>query len=223
MVRFPLAGLTIAVTGDFGPRRTHETLKRWVEKNGGHWATKISKDVTHLISTKEDYRNKAPMGNYQPPLAVAMFVLTIHSVKMALKLKLFTIMTFDWLEDSLMKGFRLAPRGDYLVARAIKDAKKVKRVSKQTKKETIKKGIDSFEKECQDIQAQLFSGTALALPHPYMTSHYPSTHTKLTPLVPMSSPDRYHIYRDSTLFAYDISLVRNATSSAYVPYPLFPF
>ncbi|KAL8989003.1 MAG: hypothetical protein Q9177_002008, partial [Variospora cf. flavescens] len=140
MVRFPLAGLTIAVTGDFGPRRSHETLKRWVEKNGGHWATNISKEITHLISTKEDYRNKAPAGNHQPLPAVAIFVLTIHSVKMALKLKLFTIVTFDWLEDSLMKGFRLAPRGDYLVARAIKDAKKVKRVRKQTKKETIKRG-----------------------------------------------------------------------------------
>ncbi|KAI4115712.1 MAG: hypothetical protein LQ345_003750 [Seirophora villosa] len=181
MVQFPLAGLTIAVTGDFGPRRSHDTLRRWVEKNGGQWATKVSKDVTHLISTKEDYRSKAPM------------------VKMALKLKLLNIMTFDWLEgksrltppldaigmkpnsanaaDSLMKRFRLAPRGDYLVAHAIKDAKKVKKARKQTKKETIKKGVDSFKKECQDIQSQLFS-------------------------------DRYHVYRDSTSFAYDISLVR---------------
>ncbi|KAL8956354.1 MAG: hypothetical protein Q9193_006112, partial [Seirophora villosa] len=61
MVQFPLAGLTIAVTGDFGPRRSHDTLRRWVEKNGGKWATKVSKEVTHLVSTKEDYRNKAPM------------------------------------------------------------------------------------------------------------------------------------------------------------------
>ncbi|KAL9011904.1 MAG: hypothetical protein Q9173_003303, partial [Seirophora scorigena] len=139
MVQFPLAGLTIAVTGDFGPRRSHDTLRRWVEKNGGQWATKVSKEVTHLISTKEDYRSKAPMGNNQPSV-IATSVLTLHSVKMALKLKLLTIMTFDWLEDSLMKRFRLAPRGDYLVAHAIKDAKKVKKARKQTKKETIKEG-----------------------------------------------------------------------------------
>lgn len=63
MVKFPLMGLTIAATGDFGPRRSHETLKRWIEKNGGQWATKICPEVTHLICTKEDYRNKAPMGS----------------------------------------------------------------------------------------------------------------------------------------------------------------
>ncbi|KAL9029749.1 MAG: hypothetical protein Q9196_002044 [Gyalolechia fulgens] len=120
MVRFPLTGLIIAVTGDFGPHRSHETLKRWTEKNGGQWATRMCPEVTHLICTKEDYRSKAPM-------------------------------------DSLMKGYRLPPRGDYLVARAIKDAKKFKQVKKQTKKATIKKGVDDFKKECQDIQKQLFS------------------------------------------------------------------
>ncbi|KAI4141163.1 MAG: hypothetical protein L6R39_005483 [Caloplaca ligustica] len=159
MVKFPLTGLSIAATGDFGARRTHETLRRWVEKNGGQWATKMSDQVTHLICTKEDYRSRAPM------------------VKHALKLKIFNIVTYDWLEDSLMKGFRLAPRGDYLVARAIKDAKKVKKVRKKVKKEAVIKGVDDFKKECQDIQKQLFS-------------------------------DRYHVYRDSTFFAYDITLVR---------------
>lgn len=63
MVKFPLTGLIIAATGDFGPRRSHETLKRWTEKNGGQWATKLCPEVTHLICTKEDYRSKAPMGN----------------------------------------------------------------------------------------------------------------------------------------------------------------
>ncbi|KAL9604042.1 MAG: hypothetical protein Q9219_000804 [cf. Caloplaca sp. 3 TL-2023] len=93
-----------------------------------------------------------------------------------------------------MKRYRLAPRGNYLVARAVKDAKKAKKERKQTKKETIKRGgphvldphisgqrvtiaVDSFMKECQEIQNQLFS-------------------------------DRYHIYRDSTRFAYNITLVR---------------
>ncbi|KAI4202671.1 MAG: hypothetical protein LQ346_001933 [Caloplaca aetnensis] len=179
MVRNPLMGLTIAATGDFGSGRGHEKLKQWVEKNGGQWAIKMSEDVTHLICTKEDYRIKAPM------------------VKHALRLKMFNIVTYDWLEDSLIKRYRLAPKGEYLVARAIKDAKKVKQVRKQAKKEVISKGgaqvpsitetlrrpiptyctVESFKKECQDIQAQLFS-------------------------------DRYHVYRDSTFFAYDVSLVR---------------
>lgn len=108
MVQFPLAGLTIAVTGDFGPRRSHDTIRRWVEKNGGQWATKVSNEVTHLISTKEDYRSKAPMGNHQPSVTT-ISALTVHSVKTALKLKLLNIMTFDWLEGKS----RLPPIGCY--------------------------------------------------------------------------------------------------------------
>lgn len=84
------------------------------------------------------------------------------------------------LSDSLMKGYRLAPRSDYLVARAVKDAKKAKRVKKQTKKARIHQGgpqipharvsshpitytVDDFKKECQDIQNYLFSGTMAQL------------------------------------------------------------
>lgn len=86
-----------------------------------------------------------------------------------------------------MKRYRLAPKGEYLIARAIKDAKKIKQVRKQTKKDTVSKGgahlsdtepfrhsiptcctVNAFKKECQDIQAQLFSGTShiiFRLPH----------------------------------------------------------
>lgn len=89
-----------------------------------------------------------------------------------------------------MKGFRLAPRGDYLVARAIKDAKKVKKVRKKVKKEAVIKGgtysldagvsqrpiltasvVDDFKKECQDIQKQLFSGTTSPPVHVLPTSY----------------------------------------------------
>ncbi|KAL8836343.1 MAG: hypothetical protein Q9170_002957 [Blastenia crenularia] len=140
MVKFPLAGLTIAATGDFGSRRTHENLKRWIEKNGGQWATKISPEVTHLVCTKEDYLNKTPMGNAECPMNPLNSSINPHPVKQALRLKLFTIVTYDWLEDSLMKGFRMAVKGNYLVARAIKEVKKVKKEKKRTKKETIKKG-----------------------------------------------------------------------------------
>lgn len=60
----PLRRLTIAVTGDFGKVRTHEKLKQWIEKNGGTFVRKISDNVTHLICSKEDYKDGAPLGTF---------------------------------------------------------------------------------------------------------------------------------------------------------------
>ena len=61
-MKYPLRRFTIAVTGDFGKVRTHEKLKQWTEKNGGKFVRKISEDVTHLVCSKEDYKNEAPLG-----------------------------------------------------------------------------------------------------------------------------------------------------------------
>lgn len=101
MVRSPLMGLTIAATGDFGKERSHENIKRWVEKNGGQWAMKMSEDVTHLLCTKEDYRNKTPMGNAKSLFLVHLRGIDSWPVKHALRLKKFNIVTFDWLEGNL--------------------------------------------------------------------------------------------------------------------------
>ena len=53
---------TIAVTGDFGPKRTHEKMRQWVEKNGGTFAKDVSKNVTHLVCSKDHYKRNTPMG-----------------------------------------------------------------------------------------------------------------------------------------------------------------
>lgn len=63
-MKYPLRQLTIAVTGDFGRVRTHEKLKQWIEKNGGKFVRTISEDVTHLICSKEDYKDGAPLGTF---------------------------------------------------------------------------------------------------------------------------------------------------------------
>lgn len=94
-------GLTIAATGDFGKERSHENIKRWVEKNGGQWAMKMSEDVTHLVCTKEDYRTKAPMGTDKSLFLVHLRGIDSWAVKHALRLKKFNIVTFDWLEGML--------------------------------------------------------------------------------------------------------------------------
>ena len=53
---------TVAVTGDFGSARSHEKMKQWVEKNGGTFSKEITKSVTHLVCSKEEWKRKGPMG-----------------------------------------------------------------------------------------------------------------------------------------------------------------
>jgi hypothetical protein len=52
----------IAVSGDFGASRKHENIKRWIELNGGKYSTKIEKGVTHLICSKEHWKNQPATG-----------------------------------------------------------------------------------------------------------------------------------------------------------------
>ena len=57
-----LENLKIAITGDFGPIRTHEKIRRQIELAGGAFMPAINRDVTHLVASKQHYKNKALMG-----------------------------------------------------------------------------------------------------------------------------------------------------------------
>lgn len=57
-----MSRLTIAVTGDFGPKRSHDKMEHWVRKNGGMFSKNINKTVTHLICSKEEYKKNSAMG-----------------------------------------------------------------------------------------------------------------------------------------------------------------
>lgn len=61
-MKFPMQRLTIAVTGDFGPKRSHEKMEHWVKKNGGTFSKDINKTVTHLVCSKEEYKKNSAMG-----------------------------------------------------------------------------------------------------------------------------------------------------------------
>ena len=61
-MKAPLKKCVIAMTGDFGKDRTHETLKRWIECNGGKVAKEIDSQVTHLLCTRHDFRKPVKMG-----------------------------------------------------------------------------------------------------------------------------------------------------------------
>ena len=53
---------TIAVTGDFGEPKSHKAIARWTEMHGGTVATTIKDNVTHLICSLGDWKDKAPKG-----------------------------------------------------------------------------------------------------------------------------------------------------------------
>ena len=72
----PLKALTIAVTGDFGPARTNDKIRQWVQVNGGTFSYDINLNVTHLICSNEHFRKGSKMGTYriQALLKVAILI-----------------------------------------------------------------------------------------------------------------------------------------------------
>ncbi|KAK3077527.1 hypothetical protein LTS18_010004 [Coniosporium uncinatum] len=103
----PFKGFTIAVSGDFGAGRAEPNIRRWVENSGGKFTSKLTKDTTHLICTKEHWKK---------PVA---------AVTQALKQPEVMIVSYDWLEDSLM-GRTHKKEGPYLWSRIEKERKKAK-------------------------------------------------------------------------------------------------
>ena len=60
-----LKRLVIAVTGDFGTQRSMDKMKAWIHAHGGSFSPDVSTKVTHLICSKEDYRNQVLLGKRQ--------------------------------------------------------------------------------------------------------------------------------------------------------------
>ncbi|KAL8745143.1 MAG: hypothetical protein Q9190_002701 [Brigantiaea leucoxantha] len=144
-MKSPMKKFTIAVTGDFGALRTHEKIRQWVENNGGTFALNISPDVTHLVCSKEHYKRSVTMGMVQKFFGLRNFNLIKRSdhlslaVQQARKIKSIKIVTFDWLEDSLMAS---SPERatEYLLKRQVKLAAKHKIKQKKAKKEKLSDG-----------------------------------------------------------------------------------
>ncbi|KAI4164407.1 MAG: hypothetical protein LQ342_002054 [Letrouitia transgressa] len=97
----------------------------------------------------------------------------------ARKIKTLKIVTYDWLEDSLLAR---SPKGvaNYLLKQHVKVEKKRKAKQKEKVKETVKAGMTAFHKGCEDISKDIYT----------------------------VEKDTYHIYTDSTLFPYSVTLVR---------------
>ncbi|KAL8783499.1 MAG: hypothetical protein Q9195_009369 [Heterodermia aff. obscurata] len=171
-MKYPLKRFTIAVTGDFGHARTHEKMKQWTEHNGGEFSREISNEVTHLVCSKEHYKNMAP------------FVLQakhIPSIK---------IVSYDWLEDSLMNHRPLREEPYLMKRRNLRDVEK-RAKKRETRKQNIKKGSESSCLYRDETQHLIRAGSE--------TLRKELVH---------ALADGYQIYRDHTSFPYDITLVR---------------
>ncbi|KAI9843227.1 MAG: hypothetical protein M1838_002723 [Thelocarpon superellum] len=133
----PLRNLQIGLTGDFGAPRSHENMRRWIENNGGTFTDTVDKHTTHLISSWEAYKSKAPAVR--------------KAVKLGGSLR---IVSFDWLEDSLLRGACKRER-QYLLSTLEKDKRKMDR-------EKLKAEADAklrFDKGCNASEEELLSSS----------------------------------------------------------------
>lgn len=62
MGKQPLKRFTIAVTGYFGEQRSLEQARKWIQVNGGTFASEVSSEVTHLVCSKEHFKKNVAMG-----------------------------------------------------------------------------------------------------------------------------------------------------------------
>ncbi|TLD15063.1 hypothetical protein E2P81_ATG09911 [Venturia nashicola] len=117
----PFQGFTIASTGDFGKQRTAEAIKRWVENNGGRYVTKVDEEVTHLVCSAQCWKSQSAMVQ--------------AAKRYPKKIK---IVTYDWLEDSLMSHSRKR-EGEYLIKKHVKADRKRKNAAKSEERSALKK------------------------------------------------------------------------------------
>jgi hypothetical protein len=116
-----LQGCTIALVGNLGKARDPASLKRWVDANGGNFTnTRIEAEVTHLICSGEAFKSNNA------------------AIRKAEQLKI-PIVTYDWLEDSLLKKNRYQAKGKYLAKNAFKLSAKEKAERRKRERKALKK------------------------------------------------------------------------------------
>lgn len=140
----PLKRFTIAISGYFGEQRSVEKMRQWIHANGGTVASDISTEVTHLVCSKEHFKKDVAMGmTYSTRVEHWKgLILMIWLVRKARKIRTVKIVSWDWLEDTLMKG-RPLKEFEYLLAPSMKCATETKEKKKAVRKENIKKGSKS--------------------------------------------------------------------------------
>ncbi|KAF2865165.1 hypothetical protein BDV95DRAFT_263607 [Massariosphaeria phaeospora] len=125
-----LKKLIITASGDVGPGRGNEQIRKWVDANGGKWVSKIQKGVTHLICSKENWKKE------------------VDAVQLAIDLGAHVV-SYDWLEDSLQGRRKLAEK-KYTwseVSKVRRKTKEIKRLSTKADSMKFQKGCDQARKD----------------------------------------------------------------------------
>ncbi|MCJ1398129.1 hypothetical protein MMC11_001326 [Xylographa trunciseda] len=126
----------IALTGDFD--KPYERVKKWIEIQGGQLTVKIGPDVTHLVCSEDHFKK------------------SVAKVQQARKIKKCKIVTWDWLEDSLLAK-RPLRAGDFLLKSQVKAKVKAKATKKETRDDNILKGVGFFEKGCDEFKNKMYT------------------------------------------------------------------
>ncbi|PWY77493.1 hypothetical protein BO70DRAFT_294673 [Aspergillus heteromorphus CBS 117.55] len=99
-----------------------DKIPQWIRANGGHYSKDIGDEITHLIVSKEAYKND------------------IEIVRKAKRVKSIKIVSFDWLEDSLQSKNRRPKREtEYLLENILMAEKKANEKKKGKRERSGKK------------------------------------------------------------------------------------
>lgn len=129
-----LNGLTIAVAGTLDYDNTQ--IKKWVEANGGRYSPSVSKHITHLITSKEAWKNAS------------------DEVQKAVKHQAW-VLTYDWLEDSLLKKRKLAE-----TKYSWEDKEQERKRNKEMKKLGFLADTKKFQDGCEAAKKATGTGTS---------------------------------------------------------------
>ncbi|CAG8908125.1 unnamed protein product [Penicillium egyptiacum] len=112
----PFQSIRASIVGKFQDG-IGEKIPQWIRANGGQFSREVSPRVTHLIATKEAFKTHAA------------------PVESAKKIGTVKIVSYDWLEDSLLSTTRRPkPEGPYLLKNLMKPEKKEVQKNKVTTK-----------------------------------------------------------------------------------------
>nr|XP_001392721.2 brct domain protein [Aspergillus niger CBS 513.88] len=126
-----------------------DKIPQWIRANGGQYSKDISKEITHLITTKEAFKDN------------------VEAVRKAKQLRTIKIVSYDWLEDSLLSKNRRPKREtEYLLVDILKSENKKRgkerdKIRKKEKEKPRRKGNlknqDPFGRKRKGVKA----GTAV--------------------------------------------------------------
>ncbi|CAN9206519.1 unnamed protein product [Alternaria alternata] len=183
--------LTIALVGTL-PHDAKQ-MRSWIERNGGKYSAKITKSVTHLIASKEAYK--------QPADAVQQATdLGIH------------VVSYDWFDDSL-QGRRKLSAKKYTWTVLTKERRKKKELKRLG---TLSDG-SKFRKGCEKIKELTGSGTSKksAVVKPRKSkSFFFSTSSLVVPPTPFVSAKEDLLRRRAERESAPIETINDFTSPA---------